>query len=65
AQPVFSRLVVQLSDPESLGVERVALKGVKFWEIEFGFQLDSVLEEEIPFTFENFEFESKIAGDKK
>lgn len=62
AQPVFSRLVVKLADPESMGVERVALKGVKFWEIEFGFQLDSILEEEIPFTFENFEFESQITA---
>lgn len=61
--PVFSRLVIQLDDPESLGVERVALKGVKFWEIEFGFELDKIMEEEIPFTFDSIEFEQKIVGD--
>lgn len=61
--PTISRLVVQLDDPEALGVERVALLNVKLWEIEFGFTLDSILEESIPFTFEGIEMEKEIAGD--
>lgn len=61
--PTITRLVVQLDDPESLGVERVALKNVKFWELEFGWTLDSLLEESIPFTFEDIEMEKAISGD--
>ncbi|TCP57976.1 tail tube protein [Tumebacillus sp. BK434] len=57
------QLLVVLDDPESLGVEKVLLKNVKFWEVNFGWTLDSILEEEIPFTFEDIQISSAIKGD--
>ena len=57
------QLLVVLDDPEAMGVEKVLLKNVKFWEVNFGFSLDSILEEEIPFTFEDIQLSSAIVGD--
>lgn len=56
-------LVVKLDDPEALGVERIALRRVKFWEINFGYQVNTLMEENIPFTFEVIDILDSITGD--
>lgn len=63
-QPQFrGQLMVKLADPESLGTERVLLKAVKFWEINGGWRVGEIVEEEIPFTFEDIDFPDEISGD--
>ncbi len=57
------QLVVTLDDPESLGAEKILLKGVKFWEIGFGWEVDQIVKDEIPFTFFDHELLNPIAGD--
>lgn len=57
------QLMCKLDDPDSLGTERVLLKGVKFWEINGGWRVGEILEEDIPFTFEDIEFPDEITGD--
>lgn len=49
------QLIVKVADPESLGVERVALKDVKFWEYKGGWKVDELIEEELPFTYSDIE----------
>lgn len=49
------QLRVKLDDPEALGVEEYRLMGVKLWEINGGFNVNDVIEQNIPFTFERFE----------
>lgn len=62
--PVFvGQLVSKLDDPESLGAERVLLKQCKFWEISGGWQVNELVEEEIPFTFEDMRLLDRITGD--
>lgn len=56
-------LKVKLADPESLGVEEYRLTGVKLWEVPFGFNVNDIIEQAIPFTFEGFEPISWITGD--
>jgi hypothetical protein len=56
-------LIVKLDDVEALGVERVALENVKFWEINFGYQVNDIVEESIPFTAEGLSFLDEIVGD--
>lgn len=56
-------MIVKLDDPEALGVERIRLGRVKFWEINFGYNLNNLQEESIPFTFEVFEIMDAITGD--
>lgn len=63
ARQFVGQLMVKLADPEALGVERVLLKGVKFWEFSGGFQVGELVEEEIPFTFEDIDYPSVIRGD--
>ncbi len=52
-----------LDDPEALGVEEVRLKRVKFWDISFGYQINELVQESIPFTFEDIELVQQITGD--
>lgn len=56
-------LVLKLDDPEALGVERIRLGRVKLWEINFGYNVNTIQEESIPFTFEIFEIMDAIVGD--
>ena len=56
-------LRVKLDDPEALGVEEYRLTKVKLWEVNLGFNVNDVIEEAIPFTFENLEPVSWITGD--
>ena len=44
-EPLFvGQLMVKLDDPDALGVERVLLKAVKFWEIDGGFRVNEILD---------------------
>lgn len=56
------QLMVKLADPEALGTERCLLKAVKFWEIDGGWRVGEIVEEEIPFTFEDIAFPDRIQG---
>jgi hypothetical protein len=62
ARQFVGQLMVKLADPEALGVERVLLKAVKFWEFSGGFQVGELVEEEIPFTFEGIDYPTVIRG---
>lgn len=44
---------IQLDDPDSWGSEEIKLKGVKFWEIGLGFSLNTMVERDLPCTWEN------------
>lgn len=61
-QPVFT-LFMKVDDPEAIGAEWVRLSGVKFWETVFGFQINELMMEDVPFTFQVFELVKPIAGD--
>lgn len=63
ARQFVGQLLVKLDDPEALGAERVLLKGVKFWEYSGGWQVNEIVEEEIPFTFEDNSLPTRITGD--
>jgi len=55
-------LTIKLNDPEALGIEQTRLIGVRFWEINLGFGVDDIIEENVPFTFENIEGNNWITG---
>lgn len=55
-------LRVKIDDPEALGVEEYRLTKVKLWEVNFGFNVNDVIEEAIPFTFESIEPISWVSG---
>lgn len=63
ARMQVGELRYRLDDPEALGVEEVRLKRVKFWEIPFGYQINELVEEAIPFTAEGIEIPQAISGD--
>lgn len=48
-------LRVKIDDPEAIGPEEYRLKKVKIWEVNGGWSVNDILEENIPFTFEDFE----------
>lgn len=60
-QRVFS-LKIRLDDPEAMGAEVIRLTGVKIWEIPFGFNINDILEETLPFTFDSMVIEEAITG---
>ncbi len=62
APPAPMVLDIVLDDPESLGVERVRLLDVKLWELPMGFNVGDVIEEAIPFTFEDIRVLETITG---
>jgi tail tube protein len=53
----------ELADPENGGVESVELIRCRFWEVPFGFQVNELIEEAIPFTFENLNIHSCLSDD--
>lgn len=57
------QMIVKLADPASLGTERLLLKSVKFWEIDFGWRVGQLVEENIDFTFEGFDPLDELTGD--
>jgi hypothetical protein len=56
-------LLYKLDDPEAIGAEWVRLKRIKFWEINLGYQMNELVEESVPFTFEGLEVVRAISGD--
>ena len=55
-KPYVTELILKLDDPESFGAERVRLKNVQFDQIPLGmFEVGSLVEEELPFTFSQFD----------
>ncbi len=56
-------LLYKLDDPEALGAEWIRMKRVKLWEINIGYNVNELVEESIPFTFESFEITKAITGD--
>jgi hypothetical protein len=42
-----------LDDPDAFGQEEIELKYVKFWEAPLGYTANEILEESVPFTFQN------------
>lgn len=55
-------LDVVLDDPEALGTEVLQLQKVKIWEVPFGWSVGDLVEESIPFTFEDAELLQEITG---
>ncbi len=61
-QGVFG-LFMKVDDPEAIGAEWIRLSGVKFWETSFGFHVNELMMEDVPFTFQKFELTKSIVGD--
>ncbi|WP_019241514.1 MULTISPECIES: phage tail tube protein [Bacillus] len=60
-KPYVTELIFKLADPESFGAERIRLKGVQFDQIPLGkFEINSIVEDELPFTFSGYELLDKI-----
>jgi hypothetical protein len=56
-------LILKLADPEAYGFERVRLKGVQFTKIDvMKFESGSIVEQEWPFVFDDFEYLDKISA---
>lgn len=51
-----------LDDPDAFGQEEIELTGVKFWEVPIGYQVNEILEEGVPFTFQNHNLLQCIDG---
>lgn len=61
--PYVTELIFKLDDPESFGAERIRLKGVQFDQIPLSsFEVGSIVEEELPFTFSGYELIDEIVG---
>jgi hypothetical protein len=59
--PYVTELILKLDDPEAFGAERIRLKGVQFDKIPLGkFEVDKIVEEELPFTFVGFDLLDEI-----
>jgi hypothetical protein len=57
-----TELILKLEDPESYGAYRIRLKGVTFDKIPLiQFEVGSIVEEELPFTFTGYELLDKIS----
>lgn len=57
-----TELRMKLDDPDSYGAYSVRLKGVQFDQIPLiKYELNAIVEEELPFTFTGFEFVDKVA----
>ncbi|WP_058301132.1 phage tail tube protein [Gorillibacterium timonense] len=57
----ITELILKLEDPESYGAYRVRLKGVTFDKIPLmHFEVGSIVEEELPFTFTGYELLDKL-----
>ena len=60
-KPFITELIIKLDDPESFGAMRARLSGVSFDRIDIvNYEVGSLVEEELPFTFTGFEFLDKI-----
>lgn len=58
---VVTELILKLDDPDAFGAYRVRLKRVQFDSIPLmNFEAGSLVEEELPFTFEGYELLDRI-----
>lgn len=58
---LVTELILKLDDPDSFGAYRVRLKRVQFDTIPLmNFEAGSLVEEELPFTFEGYEILDRI-----
>ncbi|MGM1023551.1 MAG: phage tail tube protein [Bacillota bacterium] len=58
-----TELRMKLDDPEAFGAMSVRLKGVQFDQIPLmKYELNSIVEEELPFTFIGYELMDKVAA---
>ncbi|MFS1513918.1 phage tail tube protein [Chengkuizengella sp. SCS-71B] len=58
----ITELILALKDPEAFGAYRVRLKGVQFDNIPLiNYELGSIVEEELPFTFTGYELIDTIS----
>lgn len=58
---LVTELIMKLDDPDSFGAYRVRLKRVQFDTIPLmNFEAGSLVEEELPFTFEGYEILDRI-----
>lgn len=53
----------RLEDPESLGPEVARFFGVQIWEMPLGWSVGDLIEEDVPFTFDDYEIVTAITGD--
>jgi hypothetical protein len=61
SKPYVTSIILKLADPEAYGAERVMLKGVQFDQIPLSkFEVGSLVEEELPFTFSGYDLLDKI-----
>jgi hypothetical protein len=59
--PYVTELIGKVADPENGGTLRVRLKSVMFDKIDIvKFEVGSIIEEDLPFTFEGYEYLSTI-----
>lgn len=57
APPFVTELIYKLDDPEADGIDRIRLKGVQFDNIPLAnSEVGSLVEEELNFTFDDFEY---------
>lgn len=57
AAPFVTSLIIKLDDPEAEGIDRIVLKGVQFDNIPLAnFEVGSLVEEELNFTFDDMEY---------
>lgn len=58
-----TEIITKLDDPESFGAERIRIKNVQFDTIPLAnFEVGSIVEEELPFTFADYELLNKITA---
>ncbi|QJC51726.1 phage tail tube protein [Paenibacillus albicereus] len=61
----ITELILKLEDPESYGAYRVRLKGVTFDKIPLlNYEVGSLVEEELPFSFTGYELLDKLTPDE-
>ncbi|MGN7455496.1 phage tail tube protein [Paenibacillus pasadenensis] len=61
----ITELILKLEDPESYGAYRVRLKGVTFDKIPLlHYEVGSLVEEELPFSFTGYELLDKLAAEE-
>ena len=53
-------LMIKLDDPDSWGAEEIVIYGVKFWEIGIGFAGSSIIQRDIPCTWQSEKMISAI-----
>jgi hypothetical protein len=59
-----TELITKLADPEAYGYERIRVKGVQFDNIPLAnFEVGSIVEEELNFTFTGYEFLDAITAE--